>query len=49
MFYKNRHGEAQRFVAEDAVLTIKKEGWTQERQDELLAADALSESDSDTE
>ncbi|KAI0711224.1 fatty acid desaturase-domain-containing protein [Earliella scabrosa] len=43
VFYKNRHGAAQRLLAEDAILTIKKEGWTQERQDELSAG-ALSDS-----
>ena len=35
VFYKNRHGEAQRQLAEDVVLSIKKEGWTQAAQDEL--------------
>ena len=35
VFYKNSHGLAARELAEHAVLVIKKEGWTQERQDKL--------------
>ena len=43
VFYKNRHGEASRELAEGVVVDIKKSGWTQEVQDEL-ADGTLSDS-----
>ncbi|RPD65587.1 hypothetical protein L226DRAFT_456472 [Lentinus tigrinus ALCF2SS1-7] len=35
VFYKNKHGLAQREISDDAVFRIKKGGWSQEDQDKL--------------
>lgn len=35
VFYKNKYGLAKREISDDAVLQIKKEGWSQEDQDKL--------------
>ena len=43
VFYKNKHGDAQRVLAEGAVAEIKNAGWSQEKQDQL-AHGALSDS-----
>ncbi len=43
VFYKNKYGLAQREIADDAVVKIKKEGWSQEDQDKLQEG-AISDS-----
>lgn len=43
VFYKNQHGVAQRELGDEAIHAIKKEGWTQEGQDQL-ADGAVSDS-----
>ena len=35
VFYKNKYGLASRQLSEDAIIAIKRAGWTQEDQDEL--------------
>ena len=39
IFYKNKHGEASRFVAEEAVKAIKDSGFNPAEQDKLDKAE----------
>lgn len=47
VFYKNRHGEAVRQLGEEAIAAIKKEGWSQERQDKLAEGELSDSTRSD--